>query len=276
MSLICKKCKKTLASPYTCPKCNDSFHPGCAKPEKVIIDCGDITCCLYCRKTLLGIPTRSRSVSPLSNANTSKIENTQVSSVTDAMASSSELQAIMARMDQIATSVSSLPLIQKDVAKLKDLKKTVDDISRKMGDVIASVEASNVRIDSVETSVQQLKEKTEKYHEQTNLRITKQYWDQEVAISGLNDELLKEPLSTISKLALALGIESDDPNAVSKFVVTRPSENKKKTLIVRFPTPIIRDNWLKAKREKRTFSLRNIQPNAENVQVYINERSTQA
>lgn len=275
MSLVCKKCKKTVVSAYVRLKCKNSFHPGCAKPESVSFEGDSLVCCTNCRKQLLGIPVRSRSCSPLSSSSSVSPTCSLVANTDIAMASQTDLQAIMARINEIAVSVSTLPVIQGDIAELKELKGTVDDMSRKMGDVIAAVEANRARVDKVEETVKEMKAKVDMGHEKLNLRISRQFWDQEVAVGGLDDKLLQNPLETVARMSTSLGITAFDKRDIAKLVVTRPGQNRKKTLIVRFISPITRDEWITAKRKKRDLTLNDIVPQSGNGKVYINERSSQ-
>lgn len=104
-------------------------------------------------------------------------------------------------------------------------------------------------------------------------RIERSNRDHELVISGIPSNAKDGPVQVISNVADAIKV-SFTPSDVSSTIWLKSSNATYKTLIIRFTSTLIRDDWIAKKQIKKDLRADEIVPAWPNTLVYINERST--
>ena len=104
-------------------------------------------------------------------------------------------------------------------------------------------------------------------------RIEQSNRDHELVISGIPSNANDGPVHVIAKIAEAIKVPFT-PSDVSSTIWLKSSNAAFKTLIIRFTSTLIRDDWISKKRIKKDLRAGEIIPTWPGTLVYINERST--
>ena len=94
-----------------------------------------------------------------------------------------------------------------------------------------------------------------------------------MAITGLTDEAVADPMSTLQNIAKALNVPFSDLQ-IDNYKVLPVVKDKARVLIVEFVNKRTRNSWLVAKKSKRDIFLSDVLSNPSRTKIYINERST--
>ena len=104
-------------------------------------------------------------------------------------------------------------------------------------------------------------------------RIERSNRDHELVISGVPSNANDGPVHVIKKIAEAIKVPFT-PSDVSSTMWLKSSNAAFKTLIIRFTSTLIRDDWISKKRIKKDLRAVEVISTWPNTLMYINERST--
>ena len=197
-----------------------------------------------------------------------------------------ELNSRMQSLDQIKVDVGKINGIQSSLGAMNANLETALDLSKKafdqscqnkkaISDTTAGLQLSNSRITQNEKKIENLYQLIGSVPgmSQSSNVSPRPNWDKELAVTGLSNEIMGNPMDFLRKLAGVLGVDFRE-HLIDYLVLLPVVKDKARVLIIKFVTKWYRDKWLVAKKAKRNIVFSDIAPSAGDSRIFLNERST--
>ena len=302
----CNGCSQFLSRIYICEHCKKPYHSLCAKFKVLRVRKTCVKCCRACQaalrppvqpteteKSKVNSNKRRGSTNSLNNQPILQL-NSQIHSQSDpALNRSSEMYSNQGTENDILVELNSklqcLRQINEQVSKIGGIETTLMSLNtnvqtalnlsiqnrQSISNITAKQQQCDLRIERNEIRINELSQRIEAPTDipHSSGPPRRPDWDREIAITGLSNEIIGNPIEFLRILSGVLGIDFKE-FLIDDIVLLPVVKDKARVLIIKFITKVYRDKWLLAKKEKRDILFSDIMPNAGDSRIFLNERST--